>query len=149
MDKNPQKKIVTKKHLARLERERLQNRYIVIVSGIILLIVIVMVGYGFLDQYILKPNQPVAVVNGDEISTEEFQQNIRFSRQQLINQYLQTQQFMEMLGGDPANQSYFEQSLQQIKLQLDSPTLGQNILDYLIQDRLIRQEAQRFMNHGH
>lgn len=143
MAKNPQKKIVTKKHLARLERERLQNRYIIIGSAIILIFVIVMVGYGFLNQYILQPNQPVAIVNEDKISTHEFQLNVRFSRQQLINQYLQTQQFMQLLGGDEANQNYFEQSLQQIQLQLESPTLGQNILDYLIEDRIIRQEAER------
>jgi parvulin-like peptidyl-prolyl isomerase len=142
MAKNPQKNIVTKKHLARLERERLQNRYILIVSAIILLIVVGMVGYGILDQYVLRPGQPVAIVNGDEISTREFQVNVRFSRQQYINQYIQTQQYMQLLGGDESTQSYFEQSLQQIQLQLDSPTLGQNVLDYLVEDRLIRQEAE-------
>jgi peptidyl-prolyl cis-trans isomerase D len=142
MAKNPQKKIVTRKHIARLERERMQNRYILLVSAIILLIVVVMVGYGFIEQYLIRPKQPVAVVNGEEISTREFELNVRFSRQQLINQYLQTRQFMELLGGDEANQSYFEQNLQNIQLQLNSSALGQNILNQLIEDRLIRQEAR-------
>lgn len=141
MAKNPKKTVVTKKHLARLEREKLQTRYILIASAIVLLIVVIMVGYGFIEQYILQPNQPVAIVNGDEISTREFQVNVRFSRQQLITQYIQTQQFMELLGGDEANRSFFEQNLQQIRLQLDSPVLAQNVLDRLIEDRLIRQEA--------
>jgi peptidyl-prolyl cis-trans isomerase D len=143
MAKNPQKKFVTKKHIARLERERMHNRYIIIVSGIILLIVAVMVGYGFVENYIIRPKQPIAIVNDDEISTHEFQLNVRFYRQQLINQYLQTKQFMELLGGDQANQGYFDQNLQAIRLQLESATLGQNILDQLIEDRIIRQEAQR------
>jgi parvulin-like peptidyl-prolyl isomerase len=141
MAKNPKKKIVTKKHLARLDRERLQTRYILIASALVLLVVVLMVGYGFIEQYILQPNQPVAIVNGDEIGTREFQVNVRFSRQQLITQYIQTQQFMELLGGDEANKSFFEQNLQQIRLQLDSPILAQNVLDRLIEDRLIRQEA--------
>lgn len=143
MAKNPQKKFVTKKHLARLERERLHNRYIILISGIILLIVVIMVGYGVIENYIIRPNQPVAIVNGDEISTEEFQLNVRFYRSQLINQYLQTKQYMELFGDDQANQSYFDQSLQAIRLQLESSVLGQNILDQLIDDRIIRQEAER------
>lgn len=143
MAKNPQKKFVTKKHLARLERERLHNRYIIIVSGLILLIVVVMIGYGIAENYLIRPSQPVATVNGDKISTREFQLNVRFYRQQLINQYLQTKQFMELFSGDQTNQSYFDQSLQAIRFQLDSATLGQNILDQLIDDRIIRQEAER------
>lgn len=142
MAKNPTKKVVTKKHIARLERERTQNRYIIIGSALVLFLVVLMVGYGFFEQNFLKPNQPVAIVNGDEISTNEFQVNVRFTRQQLVNQYLQTQQFMQLLGGDQANQSFFEQNLQQIRLQLDSPVLAQNVLDRLIEDRLIRQDAK-------
>ena len=60
MAKKPTPKIITKKHLARMEREQLQNRYILIASIVIFIIVVGVVGYGILDQTVLKNIQPVA-----------------------------------------------------------------------------------------
>lgn len=59
MAKREQPKILTKKHLARVERERRQNRWIVISASIILLSVVGLVGYGVLDQTVLQKNKPV------------------------------------------------------------------------------------------
>jgi hypothetical protein len=60
MAKGQKSQIVTKKHLARQQRERIQNRYILITSIAIIVIVIGLIGYGLIQQYILQPQQPVA-----------------------------------------------------------------------------------------
>lgn len=143
MANRPKGKIVTKKHLARLERERRQNRIILITSIVIIAVVVLLVGYGIVKQYIIEPNQPVARVGDVEITTRQFQTYARYTRLQLINQYAQMQSFMQLFGSDPNNASYFQQSLAQIRTQLQPDLLGQLALDRLIENVFIRQEAER------
>ncbi len=143
MPKTPRQKIISKKHLARIERERRQTRYIVIGSIAIILLVVGSIGYGILQQNVLEPAKPVAIVNGDKISAREFEENVRYIRGQLVQQYDQYLQLGQMFGSDPQSQQYIQQYLDQITSQLDPVTLGGQVLDSLIEDRLIRQEAKR------
>lgn len=144
MEKKQSPKIVTKKHLARLERERIQNRWIVMASIAIIVIVVGVLGYGILDQLVLRGMKPVATVAGEKISTNDFVSFSRFYRYQLIQQYNQTYQMAQMFGTDQTYASYFQNSLTQIQTSLDTPsTLGETVMNQLIEDRLIRQEAAR------
>jgi parvulin-like peptidyl-prolyl isomerase len=144
MAKTPTPKHVTKKHLARLDRERRQTRYITLVAAVILVLVVGLVGYGILDQTVLLAQKPVAKVGTETIRLGEFQTQAKFARQQLVNQYMSTMQLAQMFGSDPNNQQYFQQSLDQITAQLDDPnTLGTNTLDSLITERIVRQEAAK------
>jgi parvulin-like peptidyl-prolyl isomerase len=144
MAKNPGTKVVSKKHLARIEKERIQNRYIVISALAIILIVIGLVGYGILDDTVIKYRRPVATVNGDTITMGDFQTRVKYARWQLIQRYLSTSQLMQMFGSDESTKSYFTSTLQQIQSQLNNTTeLGESILDQMIDEVLIRQEAER------
>ena len=138
----PKSQIVTKKHLARQQREKLQNRYILIVSIAIIVIVVALLGYGIVQQYVLQPQQPVAKVGTDAVTTKQFQTFARYERLQLIQQYQQYQQFASLFGSDASSQSYIQQYLAQINYQLEPATLGQSTLDYLIADIIIQREAE-------
>ena len=142
MAKLPKQKVVTKKHIARLERERIQRRNILIVSIIVFSIVAGLIIYGVLSQNVFQPRQPVAIVNGKSITTREYQTFVRYQRRQLIQQYLNTYQYMQYFADDPDTEAYFKQSLQQIQFQLDPTSLGQQVLNDLIDDRIIQQEAK-------
>ncbi len=101
-------------------------------------------GYGALDQYVLRYRRPVAKVNGEAITGREFVLRARLRRGQLINQIQQTIQFMQLFGNDPQTSQFFLQQLSQFKAELDSPVqLGQTVLNQLIDEKLIIQEAKR------
>jgi hypothetical protein len=143
MAKGQKSQLVTKKHLARQQRERIQNRYILITSIAIIVVVIGLIGYGIIQQYVLQPQQPVAKVANNVITTKQFQTYARYERLQYIQQYQQYQQFAQLFGSDQTSLSYIQQYLAQIEYQLEPTNLGQSALDYLIANQIIQQEADK------
>jgi len=133
----PKAKIQSKKHIARLERERRQVRLIKIIAIVVVVAVVLVIGYGLLDQYYLQGLQPVAVVNGEKITTNEFQARVVLQRNDLLNQYMLYQQYQQF-GMDLSSQ------LSQIESSLNTTSIiGQQVLDTMINEALIRQEAAR------
>src|SRR5512133_1508655 len=137
------KKIITKKHLARLEREQIQRRNLLIGVSAALILVVGVIIYGILDQSIFQYNRTVATVGTDKITQGEFQGRVRYARYQLVQQYDRTLQMAQMFGGlSSDNGSYFTNSLNQIQSQLDNATgLGDSVLAAMIDERVIEQEA--------
>ncbi len=144
MAKEVNPKIISKKHLARLEKEKIQNRIIMIISIAVLVLVVAVVGYGILDQTVFRGIKPVAVVGSDKITTTEFEKTVRYSRWQMVQQYNSTLELQQTFGSTPQFANYFQSTLSQIQYQLQDPnTIGSAVLDQLISDRLIRQEAAK------
>ncbi len=144
MAKKLPSKIVSKKHIARLQKERQQIRTIAYVTIGIVVLVILLIGYGILSQTVLRSRQPVAKVGGENITTESFESHVRLTRQQLITQYMQYAQFAQMFGLDPNTDSTIGNTLQQIQAQLDdTASLGESVLNQMVDNVLIRQEAER------
>ncbi len=133
----PKPTVQSKKHIARLERERRQIKLIQYISIGVVAVVILIIIYGYLNLNYLQKLQPVAVVNGDKITTKEFQARVILQRNQLLNQYVQYLQYQQF-GLDTSTQ------LQQIESSLSAPTVvGQQVLDDMIRNVLIRQEANQ------
>lgn len=134
----PNPKIESKKHIARLERERRQTRLIKITATLVVLAVALILGYGYLDITVLQLRQPVAEVNGEKITTKEFQARVQVQRRQLLNDYINYQQYQEIFGMDVSQQ------LKDIETKLNVPSIvGKEVLDAMIQEALIRQEAAK------
>jgi parvulin-like peptidyl-prolyl isomerase len=132
------KPVTHKKHVARLEREQQQTRLILYTFFGILGVVVLLLIYGWLDINVLQLNRPVAKVNDVEIRVKEFEPRVKLRRQQLIDNYIQYQQYQQYFGMDVSSQ------LQSIESQLSLPEfVGQSVLDEMIGEEIIRLEAAK------
>ena len=140
MANNPKKTTApTKKHQARLEREKILTRWIVICTALVLILAIGALIAGFVYVRVIQPNRSVASVNGEKINGKDFVELVRFNRSSLVNQAAQIYQFLQYFGNDPNTIN----QLQQIQGQLTTQSIGQQVLDLMIDNALIRQEAKR------
>ena len=143
MAKREKTTIVSKKHLARQEREAIQMRYIKYGSAVLLAAVALLVGYALVNAYIIIPNQPVAVVNGEKISTDDYQNRVKFERYHIIDRIYSTASMMQTMGDDETIMQYLQSSLQQYQSQLQPEIHGPMVVNNMIDDALIRQEAEK------
>ena len=138
MAKQNSPKTITKKHIARLERERRQVNLIrsIAIAGIV--IVVGLLAYGYLRLNVFALREPVARANGVTVTTGEWQERVKFQRAQLLNAYNQYQFYQQSFGFD------YSQQLQEITTTLSVPEiLGQQVLDQMTDEILIRQEAEK------
>ncbi len=139
-----EEKFVNKKHQARAERERNQVRLITITAVAVAVIVIGLIGFAFANEYIIKPTRAVAVVGSEKVTISEFQTRVRYSRFQMLNQMNQYESYKSMLFTDESSSAYIDSIIEQIQTQLnDSQSLGQSVMDELIQEAIIQQEAEK------
>jgi parvulin-like peptidyl-prolyl isomerase len=110
---------------------------------VVVLLVVGLIAYGIISEVVLKPLQPVAVINDEKITTSDFQARVRYIRQQTIGNAINTFQFAQMFADNPETMSSFVNQLAQIQSQLEPTVIGQQVLDQMNDDTLIRQEANR------
>jgi len=143
-------KELTRKQRSRLERERRMERFLVWGVVAVGVVVVGVLAYGFVVEGIVKAREPVAIVGGTSITTEDFQARVRFMRMQMNGelQYLFQQQ--EALDPtDPDAQfylQYIQESIRDLQSQLSPASaqgIGEQALEQLIQEEFVRQETER------
>ena len=131
------KPVLHKKHVARLQREQQQSRVILYTFFGILAAVVLLLIYGWLDIKYFQAMRPVAKVGDTEILMKDFEPRVRLQRQQLLSQFNLFSQYAQFGMNVDAQ-------LQEIQAQLDQPvTVGQTVLDQMVNEELIRQEAKK------
>ena len=145
MPNEPAAKSLTRKHQARAKTERTQRKFIVWGAAAVFILVFLTISYGLLDQYVLKDQKPVATVNGEKITVKDFQNRVKYTRWQLVQQYVSNLQIYQMLeSSSPGAGASFAGNLQQILDQLNvtnTTVLGESVLDQMIESKLISQKA--------
>ena len=136
---------LTRKQLSKREREERQRRILYAIVGITLAAAALVLAYGLYQEYIAKPSSPVAVVNGEVITTREYQAMVRYRQYDLLNQIgLLQAQLMQL---DPTSEDeqflveYMQGQIEQ--LQSQQMSLPYEVFEQMIDDKLIRQEAER------
>ncbi|NJN96529.1 MAG: hypothetical protein HC875_21700 [Anaerolineales bacterium] len=113
----------TRKQIALSRREKEQLRLIYIGLGVVTGLILIVLAIGLFQTYVLEPNSPVANLNGNEISTREYQNRVRYERFLLdnqIQQLLQQQVALSQPGNEQLAQMLgpqFEQMAQQLQFQ--------------------------------
>jgi len=145
MAKNPRtnQPNLSRKHLDRLHREQRQTRWITIGSITVIALVVLIIAYGYLDQRYFRFMRAVAEVNGEKISANEFRSFTKYYRNNLIQNAESTYQLASMFGSDTNALQSFGNQLVQIADELDPERAGNQAIDQLVDDKLIRQEAKK------
>ena len=134
-------KLVTRKHIARKEREEKQIKSALIVTGIVIGLAILLLGYVLVDNFIVQPNKVVARVGNAEIKAGDFESNVIYSRLNMLstaNNYA----YYAQLFGDSGSQ--FKSAGIELIAQLnDTELIGENVLNQMIDDQLISEEAAK------
>jgi peptidyl-prolyl cis-trans isomerase C len=118
---------------------------IIIGLTVVSVVIAVVLGLGLYQEYVAKPASPVAVVNEVPIRTDTYQKMVRYQRLLMLNYIANLQAQKAQL--DPADESsqflaqYLQQSIDQVQSQM--LTLDMQVLDNLIDEELIRQEAAK------
>ena len=148
MAKKVQPEALTKKQIARSQkvRRRERNTLIGIVSVIVLVVGVLL--YGAVNEYVLKPNAPIATVDGVDIPTRLYQKYWQYIQFNTLSSYQQYQSELDRLNAlpEPTDMDaiyiqYYQQLVQQLQSQLQN--LDMAVLDNLIGDELVRQEAKK------
>ncbi len=134
----------TKKQIAMGRKEARQNRIILISVILLVTLVVLILAFGLIQELLLKPSQPVAEVNGVKIPADEYQDLVTYTR---YNQYVNIsnlQNAIDELQTSPEGNefiiTFYEQQLSQLQSSL--ALLPQDTLDEMIDDELIREEAE-------
>lgn len=116
------------KHMTRAQREARTQRFVMIGVIVVAALVVLVIGYGALNELVLKPNRTLVEVGEDNITLASFEEHVRF------DYYLQTGGLSPEelsayagFGFDPAQ--YYPE------------TFSQNALNSLINDIIVRQKA--------
>jgi len=107
MARQPVRKETTKKHLARLEKERRQRRILYLSLIGVVVLVVGIIGYGALYQNVLQYNKLVAKVGNQTITLGQFQAEVRFERYLRVSQY-------DQINSSPLYAQFYASYLQQI-----------------------------------
>jgi parvulin-like peptidyl-prolyl isomerase len=126
--------------VGRVEREQRLNRIITIsVIGILAVIVIVVL-VGVIQESFITPKVVIATVLDEEITVGDFQARARMQRAALVSDFASYSNFLD--PNDPNSQQQYLNLLTQYEYQLEPTAMGQMILNQMIDDIIIRQEAQ-------
>jgi foldase protein PrsA len=134
----------TKKQVAISRKEARQNRIILISIAILVAVVVLIMAFGLIQELIVKPGTPVAIVNGVKIRSDDYRDFLTYSR---YNQYVtisNLQDSLDQLQASPEENdfliSFYEQQLSQLQSSL--ALLPESTLDELIDNELVRQKAE-------
>ncbi len=143
MSKSTAPKIVNRKHEARAEIERKQRRLLLIGAIVTISISILVIVFGVLNVNVFEKMRPVARVGSTNLTVNQFVEEARFYRWQLIGQYQNTYQIYQMFGEDPNFAASFQQNLVQIQTQLDNTSsVGTAVLQKMVEDQLVADKAK-------
>ncbi|MFW6042075.1 MAG: SurA N-terminal domain-containing protein [Chloroflexota bacterium] len=123
------KEILRERHHAR------QTRQLRIAVGAIVSLLVLVLIVAVVVEYVVRPRQPVATVNGTDVRLDEWQNRVRYQRAQFI---IALEDQLEAFQDVSLVQQFGQQ---QISLLQQPALLGELVLEQMVDEELIRQAA--------
>ena len=132
-----------RRHISRRRHEQELQRRIYLGLGIVLGLVALLLAAGAINEYFIKPNKPVATVNGEKIGQDAFRRRLRFEQDNLVLQINQYLQFGEQFANGGPNP--FLSTIQPLYEQLKNPVqLADSVVDKMTDEKLVHQLAAKY-----
>lgn len=138
----------TRRQVARSRKEKEQLRLLYLGLGGVGILMLLVLGYGLFQQFVVEPNSPVVIINGEEITTGDYQDRVRYERFLLDSQLQQIQQQLAALPQQADEEDQFSQLLRNQYQQFANQLLQQRSIidrqtvDTMIEDKLVAAEAE-------
>jgi parvulin-like peptidyl-prolyl isomerase len=133
---------LTRKQRRHLRRDQEQTRWVIGIAAVIILVVVGVIGYGYVNTYYLRVKNPAAIVYGETITIGDVQREVRYQRVQLIASYQRLVASATTLM-DPIESAALTAQANQVALSLsDNVALADAALTFLIDARIARHEAE-------
>lgn len=136
----------TRKQILLSRREREQLRLVYIGLGLVAALIVIVLGIGAIQTFVIEPNAPIATVDGVEIITRAYQNRVKYERFLLDEQFQQllTQRENAVASGDEQLAQFFVGQYDQLLNQLlqQRSILDQQTVDQMIDEVLIAKEAE-------
>lgn len=127
----------SRKEILRQRKYNEQTRQLRIGVGIVVGLLALLFVVAIVNEFIIAPNRPVAVVRGEEIALNEWQDRVRFERAQRI---ILLENQLEAFGGDVG---VVQQFAGQVIVDLqDAENLGQTVLNQMVDEVIVQQAAE-------
>lgn len=126
-----------REYKSRAERERMWQRRVIVVIAVLVTVSVAILLFGLITDTVIVPRQAITSVNGDEITTGDFQDRVRFIRWQTGQQI---RELYGLVGGDVNTlQQYAGNQISQLR----SPVLmGSSVLEEMEEELLLKQAAE-------
>ncbi len=124
--------------VGRVEQEHRYNQMIRITTISVVSIVLVVAIVGIILNL---PPRVIVSVDGQDILRTDFEKRVRMERDRLVQEYSFYVQ-MAMSATDPNQQNQYGYYMSQVESQLDTTSLGESILNQMIDEILIIREAK-------
>jgi parvulin-like peptidyl-prolyl isomerase len=135
---------MTRKRRARMRREEAQRRWILIATGSVLAVVLGLLGFGFVKTRLIDPQRPAFTINGEAVTREQFRGRVRLNQIDLLNELRALNSAIGFYGSAEQLPERLQQNYAQTQTLLDNPEfLGQQVIEALTTEILVRQEAAR------
>ncbi len=133
----------TKKEIAYSRRDARQNRIVLLSVIGLAMVIVAILAFGLIQELLIKPNRPVARVNGNDVRADLYQDLVTYYRYNQYRTIANLQDALANLQASPEDNefliSFYEQQL--IQLQSELTAVPDTALEILIEDELIREKA--------
>ena len=126
----------SRKEILRERKRQRQTREVRIAVAIVVALVLLVLVVAVVNEYVIRPRQPVAEVGNETITLSNWQDRVRFQRAQFI---IALEDQLEAFQDVSLVQQF---SGQQINLLAQPELMGELVLEQMIDEVLVRQEAE-------